>query len=123
MNDQELLKWARRCVDPEGICRDCPFDRPSILSGFCAANMIRALTDRVETLADRCARYAEEIAVQQERERWISVEERLPEDCADVLTLVSGVYGKSTAELARFDKHGRMIDEVPGDQAPQREDV
>ena len=35
--------------------------------------------DLIERLTDRCARYAEEIAVAQERTRWVPVEERLPE--------------------------------------------
>ena len=35
--------------------------------------------DLIQKLTDRCARYAEEIAVLQERTRWIPVEERLPE--------------------------------------------
>lgn len=35
--------------------------------------------DLIERLTDRCARYAEEIAVAQERQRWIPVTERLPE--------------------------------------------
>lgn len=34
--------------------------------------------DLIERLTDRCARYAEEIAVAQERTRWVPVEERLP---------------------------------------------
>ena len=35
--------------------------------------------DLIERLTDRCARYAEEIAVAQEKTRWIPVTERLPE--------------------------------------------
>ena len=35
--------------------------------------------DLIEHLTARCARYAEEIAVAQERTRWVPVEERLPE--------------------------------------------
>ena len=40
--------------------------------------------DLIEKLTDRCARYAEEIAVAQERTRWIPVEERLPEPPKEV---------------------------------------
>lgn len=80
MNDQELLRWARKCVDPDGDCKGCPFDRPPLSRGFCAADMIRALVERAEKLSEHSARYAEELAVIQERERWISVEERLPEN-------------------------------------------
>ena len=35
--------------------------------------------DLIEKLTGRCARYAEEIAVLQEREKWVPVTERLPE--------------------------------------------
>lgn len=35
--------------------------------------------DLIERLTARCARYAEEIAVAQEKTRWIPVEEKLPE--------------------------------------------
>ena len=34
---------------------------------------------KIEELVDRCARYAEEISVLREKQKWISVTERLPE--------------------------------------------
>ena len=40
---------------------------------------LAAAADLLEKLTARCARYAEEIAVLQERTRWVPVEERLPE--------------------------------------------
>ena len=40
---------------------------------------LAAAADLLEKLTARCARYAEEIAVAQERTRWIPVPERLPE--------------------------------------------
>lgn len=46
-------------------------------------NALRTLLDAaasaLEEQRDRCARYAEEIAVLQEREKWVPVTERLPE--------------------------------------------
>lgn len=47
--------------------------------------------DRLEELVDRCARYAEEIAVLRERQRWISAAERRPETDDFVLGVVNGV--------------------------------
>lgn len=47
--------------------------------------LLDAAADLIEKLTDRCARYAEEIAVAQERTRWIPVTERLPDQCVDVL--------------------------------------
>ena len=41
--------------------------------------LLDAAASEIERLTDRCARYAEEIAVLQERTRWIPVEERLPD--------------------------------------------
>ena len=47
--------------------------------------LLDAAADLIEKLADRCARYAEEIAVAQEKTRWVPVTERLPDQCVDVL--------------------------------------
>lgn len=47
--------------------------------------LLDAAADLIERMTARCARYAEEIAVAQERQRWIPVTERLPDQCMDVL--------------------------------------
>lgn len=47
--------------------------------------LLDAAADLIEKLTDRCARYAEEIAVAQEKTRWIPVTERLPDQCMDIL--------------------------------------
>lgn len=41
--------------------------------------LLDAAADLIERLTARCARYAEEIAVAKERQRWIPVTERLPD--------------------------------------------
>ena len=46
--------------------------------------LLDAAADLIEKLTARCARYAEEIAVAQERQRWIYVTERLPEPPKEV---------------------------------------
>lgn len=79
MNDQELLRWARDCVNQGPTCGGCSYDGDYPESWNCAGDLISTLAKRVEKLGEHCARYAEMLAVQQERERWISVEERLPE--------------------------------------------
>lgn len=43
------------------------------------SSLMPVVSSEIEHLIDRCARYAEEIAVAQERTRWVPVEERLPE--------------------------------------------
>lgn len=56
--------------------------------------LLDAAADLIEKLTDRCARYAEEIAVAQERTRWIPVTERLPEDSMQkVLVFVPYIHG------------------------------
>ena len=42
--------------------------------------LLNTAANEIKRLTDRCARYAEEIAVLQERTRWIPVKERLPEE-------------------------------------------
>ena len=67
---------------------------------------LAAAADLIQRLTARCARYAEEIAVAQERTRWVPVEERLPE--------ISNSWGYrmlSCASLAILpDTHRRIRD-------------
>lgn len=94
MKNEEIVK-ALRCISTAGgenACEHCPYwkeeevpeeERPI----YGADTMNSCDVDRVgldgadliEKLADRCARYAEEIAVLQEKTRWVPVTERLPE--------------------------------------------
>lgn len=93
MKNEEIVR-ALRCISTAGgenACEHCPYwkeeevpeeERPI----YGADTMHSCDVDRVgldgadliERLTDRCARYAEEIAVAQERTRWIPVTERLP---------------------------------------------
>jgi hypothetical protein len=94
MKNEEIVR-ALRCISTAGgenACEHCSYwkeeevpeeERPI----YGADTMHSCDVDRVgldgadliERLTARCARYAEEIAVAQERQRWIPVTERLPE--------------------------------------------
>ena len=126
MKSNEIVR-ALRCVSTAGgenACEHCPYwkeeevpeeERPI----YGADTMHSCDVDRVgldgadliERLTARCARYAEEIAVAQERQRWIPVEERLPEDRSDVLVVAYwherwGVYmGWCAPERAEWSVH------------------
>lgn len=102
MKTEEIVK-ALRCISTAGgenACEHCPYwkeeevpeeERPI----YGADTMHSCDVDRVgldgadliERLTARCARYAEEIAVAQERTRWIPVTERLPDQCMDILVV------------------------------------
>lgn len=102
MKNEEIVK-ALRCISTAGgenACKHCPYwkeeevpeeERPI----YGADTMHSCDVDRVgldgadliERLTARCARYAEEIAVAQDRTRWIPVTERLPEDRSNVLVV------------------------------------
>ena len=71
MNDQYLVNALREHAE---WAQANEWETPITLSDDLAA-----AADLIEKLTDRCARYAEEIAVAQERQRWIPVTERLPE--------------------------------------------
>lgn len=77
MTIEKVLSGLRSCVKIE--CKECPFYDGNPASIACGSEMMSAAADLIEKLADRCARYAEEIAVLQEREKWVPVTERLPE--------------------------------------------
>ena len=126
MKKEEIVR-ALRCISTAGgenACEHCPYwkeeevpeeERPI----YGADTMHSCDVDRVgldgadliERLTDRCARYAEEIAVAQERTRWIPVEERLPEDRSNVLVVAYwrerwGVYmGWCAPERAKWSVH------------------
>lgn len=94
MKNEEIVR-ALRCVSTVGgehDCEHCPYwtaeevpeeFQPMFGTGtWYSCDVDRVGLDGaalIEKLADRCARYAEEIAVLQERTRWIPVTERLPE--------------------------------------------
>ena len=61
--------------------------------------------DLIEKLTDRCARYAEEIAVLQERQKWVPVTERLPESAGDYLCWVK-YCNLVTGEMERMQRTG-----------------
>lgn len=94
MKSEEIVR-ALRCISTAGgenACEHCPYwkeeEVPEEERPICGADTMHSCdvdrvgldgADLIERLTARCARYAEEIAVAQERTRWIPVTERLPE--------------------------------------------
>lgn len=94
----EKLVAALRCSSStaELDCRTCSFHMEETIDGRdyagCESDCILlAAVDKIEELTDRCARYAEEIAVLQEKQKWVDAEDRQPEYGVSVLAVVSGV--------------------------------
>lgn len=73
MKNEEILTALRICNGRD--CTGCPMRRKE----GCMRALMDGAAELIEKLTDRCARYAEEIAVLQEREKWVPVTERLPE--------------------------------------------
>lgn len=94
MKNEEIVR-ALRCISTAGgenACEHCSYwkeeEVPEEERPIYGANTMHSCdvdrvgldgADLIERLTARCARYAEEIAVAQERIRWIPVTERLPE--------------------------------------------
>lgn len=94
MKNEEIVRALRCCAEPGRECEeDCPMNE--ISREPCREVLAPAAADLIEKLTDRCARYAEEIAVAQERTRWIPVTERLP-DATDVDYVLACVTWKDT---------------------------
>ena len=89
MKNEEILRALRRSMVQTGslACLGCGYEHSCSVHG---CRIMRDAADLIEKLTDRCARYAEEIAVLQDREKWVPVEERL-------------------RELAEADKDGRLV--------------
>lgn len=78
------LRCSSQAPTPSPPCTTCAYRVVELLDGkeYTSCDCDRMgldAADRLEELVDRCARYAEEIAVLRERQRWIPVAERLPE--------------------------------------------
>lgn len=114
MKNKEIVR-ALRCISTAGgenACEHCPYwkeeevpeeERPIYGADTwhsCDVDRVGLDgADLIERLTARCARYAEEIAVAQERTRWIPVTERLPEEGDVVLCWY---------EYFRFGEYNRM---------------
>ena len=80
-----------------------------------------AAADKIEELTDRCARYAEEIAVLQEKQKWVDAGARQPEYGVPVLAVASGKAGNIT--LCDAVVFATFYDGWELDDYPQAEDV
>lgn len=98
MRTEEILTALRRLKVETGslACMGCGREHNCGIHG---CRIVREAAELIEKLADRYARYAEEIAVLQERTRWVPVTERLPEDGDVVLCWY---------EYFRFGEYNRM---------------
>lgn len=78
MKNEEIVRALRRLKVETGslVCMGCGREHNC---GILGCRIVREAAELIEKLTDRCARYAEEIAVTQERTRWNPVTERLPE--------------------------------------------
>lgn len=98
MRTEEILTALRRLKVETGslACMGCGREHDCGIHG---CRIVREAADLIEKMTDRCARYAEEIAVAQEREKWVPVTERLPENGDVVLCWY---------EYFRFGEYNRM---------------
>ena len=87
MNTEKIsaaLRCSSRVPGPQLDCRTCPYHMEETVDGVdyagCDCDRIAMdAADRLEELVARCARYAEEIAVLREKQKWVDAREKLPE--------------------------------------------
>lgn len=98
MRTEDILTALRRVKVETGslACMGCGCEHDCGIHG---CRIMREAAELIEKLTNRCARYAEEIAQLQEREKWVPVTERLPEDGDVVLCWY---------EYFRFGEYNRM---------------
>lgn len=125
MRNDEIAK-ALGCMEVQTgslVCLGCGYEHDCGIRG---CRILRETAELIEKLTDRCALYAEEIAVLQERRKWVSVTERLPEDSDDVLAVVFGrpmqnIELIGALHIAAYcgDDAGRYVPEYPDWDNPQ----
>ena len=103
MKNEEIVRALRRLKVETGslACMGCGREHNC---GIFGCRIVREAAELIEKLTDRCARYAEDIAVAQERTRWVPVTERLPEVGRKVL-----ISWTANGEIC-FDTAFRLID-------------
>lgn len=81
MKTEKIVRSLRWCgTGTEESCDDCAFEPQCDEDAVgCVGGLCDAAADKIEELVERCARYAEEIAVLREMLRRVPVAERLPE--------------------------------------------
>ena len=112
----DLVADLRVCL--RGECSACGHECGN---ADCLDRIIEDAADKIEELVDRCARYAEEIAVLQEKQKWVDVGARQPEYGVPVLAVASGKAGNITlcdAVVFATAYNGWELDDYP-----QAEDV
>lgn len=80
MKTEEIVRSLRWCgTGTEEGCNDCAFEPQCDEDAVgCVGGLCDTAADKIEELVDRCARYAEEIAVLRERAKRVAVTERRP---------------------------------------------
>lgn len=78
MRTEEILAALRRLKVETGslACMGCMGCGREHDCGTHGCRIMREAAELIEKLTNRCARYAEEIAVAQEREKWMPLPER-----------------------------------------------
>lgn len=123
----EKIVAAMRCSyqmpGPELDCRTCPYhmEEGDDYAGCDCGCILADAVDRLEELVERCARYAEEIAVLQEKVKWVDAGVRQPEYGVPVLAVASGKAGNIT--LCNAVVFATFYDGWELDDYPQAEDV
>lgn len=118
MKNEEIVR-ALRCVSTAGSspdCEHCPYwmeeSVPAEVRDMVGEDVFHSCdidrvgldgADLIEKLTDRCARYAEEIAVAQERTRWIPVTDAPLPECVACPDFVDKAQDDLEAFYGRAD--------------------
>lgn len=116
MKTEEIVRSLRWCgTGAEEGCGDCAFEPQCDEDAVgCVGGLCDAAADKIEELVDRCARYAEEIAVLRERMRPYEDTGLTADVCAEYRkfedeVVASGKTFGRLLELLRADTDGRVV--------------
>lgn len=108
MKTEEIVAAMRCCADDVDCAGNCPLFGTGSPDEDCSQMKNRAAADRLEELVERCARYAEEIAVLRERMR--------PYEDTGLTADVCAEYRKFEDEVVASGKtFGRLLELLRAD--------